>query len=134
MDRDKAKALLQKIRGVDDELDEIVAANAATAQRENGLWLADPIDEEPWRRDLAPAPSATAIVAAWGRPSCSPIVAATALVIRHRCRRLIARRRCRLAARLPPLPPASSPPVGCAASERRRGREVERGGEEEANM
>ncbi|KAB8099322.1 hypothetical protein EE612_029323, partial [Oryza sativa] len=41
-DRDKVKALLQKIRGVDtvdDELDEIVAANAAAAQGENGLWL-----------------------------------------------------------------------------------------------
>ncbi|XP_066167012.1 hexose carrier protein HEX6-like [Oryza sativa Japonica Group] len=41
-DRDKVKALLQKIRGVDtvdDELDEIIAANAAAAQGENGLWL-----------------------------------------------------------------------------------------------
>uniref|UniRef100_A0A0E0MGU7 Major facilitator superfamily (MFS) profile domain-containing protein n=1 Tax=Oryza punctata TaxID=4537 RepID=A0A0E0MGU7_ORYPU len=41
-DRDKVKALLQKIRGVDavdDELDEIVAAAAATTQGENGLWL-----------------------------------------------------------------------------------------------
>ena len=41
-DRDKVKALLQKIRGVDtvdDKLDEIVAANAAAAQGENGLWL-----------------------------------------------------------------------------------------------
>nr|BAD67674.1 hypothetical protein [Oryza sativa Japonica Group]BAD67871.1 hypothetical protein [Oryza sativa Japonica Group] len=48
----------------------------------------------------------------------------------------------RLAAGLPPPPPASSPPTGCACpteekSERKedeRGREVERGGEEEADM
>ncbi|EEC76807.1 hypothetical protein OsI_14928 [Oryza sativa Indica Group] len=43
-DRDTVKALLQRIRGVDavdDELDEIVAANAAAAAAhgENGLWL-----------------------------------------------------------------------------------------------
>ncbi|XP_006663022.2 hexose carrier protein HEX6-like [Oryza brachyantha] len=54
-DRDKVKALLQKIRGVDavdNELDEIVAANAA-AQGENGMWLI--LSQRRYRPQLAMA-------------------------------------------------------------------------------
>jgi hypothetical protein len=104
---------------VDDELDEIIAANATAAQGENALWLF-------YRRGAMAAGSGARAAGdsgggGVGRPSCSHVVASLPPPPRRRT---------------PASPLASSSPAaGYAASERieRGGRDVERVGEEEVD-